>query len=113
MTIPSWAVRGAMCVCILDDWDCRYIEAIGLKAPTRLPMLNEVLTIYMVTPPNNIVVSWPVLYFEETGPYGYAIKNFRPLVTRTQEQDVRALKSMLRDMPAESRLDRLLEALDE
>lgn len=41
------------------------------------------------------------------------LSRFRPLVIRTQEQDVRAIKSMLRDMPAESRLDRLLEALGE
>lgn len=37
--LPSWAARGQQCVCINDDWD------VPLPVPTRVPMLNEILTI--------------------------------------------------------------------
>lgn len=43
----------------------------------------------------------------------YEAEYFRPLVTKTQEEDVRAIKSALRDMPAETRLDRLAELMSE
>jgi len=44
---------------------------------------------------------------------GFNPSRFRPLVTKTQAEDVRAFKSMLRELPATSRLDRLAELLDE
>jgi len=38
---------------------------------------------------------------------------FRPLITKSQQEDIRMIKSLVREMPATERLDRLAELLDE
>lgn len=118
MTIPTWAVRGAKVVCIheLDD-------NIGFPVPHRIPMLGEILTISRVVDPKpgDIGYDGVCLTFDEipeeqtshgyTAKCSYALNCFQPLVTL--RQDIRMFKSMLRDMPQETRLDRLMELLNE
>lgn len=78
--IPSWAVRGAKVVCIEADW----IPDEQPLMPPRLPCLHEVLTIADIV---DVGDCW--LAFDEiAGDWFFHVDSFRPLVTRSQEQDI-------------------------
>ncbi|NTG01856.1 hypothetical protein G6L30_17205 [Agrobacterium rhizogenes] len=42
----TWAAPGVQCVCIKDDWG--HVQLGACSIPTRVPMLNEVLTVKRV-----------------------------------------------------------------
>ncbi|NTG61817.1 hypothetical protein G6L45_16175 [Agrobacterium rhizogenes] len=86
----TWAVPGVQCVCINDDWG--YWSIGPCCIPTRVPMLNEVLTIKSVSAADDGVF----LKFEEIdefqvdhkdgctlgGNIGWGVVHFRPLEKR-------------------------------
>lgn len=97
MTIPSWAVRGAKVVCILDDWDTAHtIDPMGVMA---FPKKDEIYTIREVRV--RFVSEWSevmvgVLVVEISNPvseagsatgeeFGFDIRCFRPLVQKDEE----------------------------
>lgn len=103
--MSDWAKPGVKCQCINADW-----QNVSGTSVAPLAQLGHIYTIR----DTEMRLGRLCLCFMELPPdHGYQATSFRPLVTRTQEQDVRAIKSMLRELPAETRLDRLLEALDE
>jgi hypothetical protein len=107
MSVPSWARVGAKVVCVDDGTE---IEPEWDNVDIPSPYVGAIVTIENAGVADDGVV---VLRFVEYPDAECPIKDYRPLITRTQAQDVRAIKSMLRELPAETRLDRLLEALDE
>ena len=96
-----WAVPGAQCVCINDDFGS--IEVGGCIIPTRVPMLNEVLTVRSVRASGESVY----LTFEEFDPWqsssdgertisgtiAFDAVCFRPLNKR--KTDISIFKAML------------------
>lgn len=107
--IPSWCRVGAQCVCVNDDWSDLIYQRSGLTPPHRVPMLNEVLTIASVSPAPgymakyNLTMPAPALEFIGLEGAGYSAWNFRPLITRTQEQDIEEhFKPLIRQSVLES-----------
>lgn len=99
-----WAVPGAKCVCIDDVWGNGFR---GRQAPSRLPMLNEVLTIKEVFGAEewagaNIPGGAAVSFVELGHDWCFAISSFQPLVTRTQEQDLAIFLPLLTDLPVKA-----------
>ena len=95
-----WAAPGKQCVCINDSWNFELSEMAGILPfpPSRVPMLNEVLTIRDVFTPET--VSWAelapggaIMSFQELGhDCCFAIAHFRPLIT--EEDDVEMFRSI-------------------
>lgn len=91
--IPSWAVRGAKAVCVADRWNLTCDEL------HRLPMIGEVLTVEGCFEDERGAGLW----FEEipvhqglcSVPHYWAVEAFRPLVTRSQEQDMAIFRPIL------------------
>lgn len=96
MSVPSWAHVGVKVVCIHP---CNHLIKDATYTIVRFDDLIDDELIVVEPYPNTM--------------HAFVAERFRPLITRIQEQDVAAIKSMLRELPAETRLDRLLEALDE
>lgn len=92
--MTSWAVPGARCVCIDDDFG--FVQTGEHVIPTRIPMLNEVLTVRAVKiGEDSILCSNPggvFLFFWEidrkqacgplTGEVSWFVECFRPLTER-------------------------------
>lgn len=108
--MSSWAAPGVKCVCIIDDWQ----DIPGMGSPSRLPMINEVLTIkeVMVAGDLNSLSSrfqfvgeaarTVIISFHELGhDWFFAVRNFRPLITKTQEQDLALFRHLLSPSPAD------------
>ncbi len=55
----TWAAPGVQCVCINDDWG--FFQAGSCSLPTRVPMLNEILTVKRIAVKDGVVA----LTFEE------------------------------------------------
>lgn len=88
MTSYAWAVPGAEVVCIDDNWSYATCALFGIEPPSRVPMINEVLTIREALPMAH-AKGGISLSFEELDPvFGFAVVAFRPLVSRTIEQDM-------------------------
>jgi len=106
--VPSWAVKGQPVVCINDDWET------WLPIPTRVPMLNEVLTISgvmvrrtSVLMLNRLFLAGVFLYFDEIparqaalgldGGVSWSVTAFRPLTRATTdiETDVALFSHLL------------------
>jgi len=106
--MTSWVKPGAKCVCI----DAVFVAP---RAEVPLPIKNTIYTVARVDErfPYGLCVELSELPPIPGGPLWWAIRRFRPLITRTQEQDVRAIKSLLRDLPDETRLDRIAELLND
>lgn len=86
--MAAWAKPGVRCVCIDDDWSDYHCKLLGIEPPSRVPMLNEVLTIRAVYP-STIRPYCLALQFSELGhEFGFPAHCFRPLTTRTLEQDM-------------------------
>jgi len=98
--MSSWARPGLKCVCIGDRWDRLLLDAFDVH---RVPMMNEVLTVVAVTSENGKVG----LQFDEipTPPsnprLAWLVSMFKPLITRTQEDDVALFRDLLTDAPVE------------
>lgn len=79
MSIPSWAKVGAKVVCVDDSYDC---TGAG-KEP--LITAGTVYTVESISDPY-------IRLLEVEGAFsrygGYRWRRFRPLVTRSQEQDI-------------------------
>jgi hypothetical protein len=90
MSIPSWAVKGAKAVFVGDD-DIPDWEPWETRRPTA-PSKNDIVTITSVR-------RWPDdwVYCEtlEFPALAIAIECLRPLVTRSQEQDVAQFHHLL------------------
>lgn len=115
--IPSWARRGAKVVCVADSWtDVVW----GETAPTK----GSVLTIREIRGSFSSrggldlmfeeIVNRPLAYYDGTLECGFHHSRFRPLITRTEQQDLALFTPMLDDAPTVlERLDRIAERLDE
>lgn len=82
MDIPSWCVKGQKVACIKDDW-----FPVDGKADNKTthPKIKEIYTINKVSVFSNTVY----LVFKECFPYDeYTYDCFKPVVSKTQEQDV-------------------------
>lgn len=91
--MSAWARPGVKCVCIKDDWLYDVAERMGLNPPHRVPMIREVLTVKEVVHIDQFMGSeipgGASLSFHEMGhDWGFAVANFKPLITGAQEQDV-------------------------
>ncbi|MEN5084284.1 hypothetical protein ABE438_17525 [Bosea sp. TWI1241] len=105
-----WAVPGARCVCIDDDWFA--VERGGYAVPTRQPMIGEVLTVRSARrgSPDSDIVSvgeiyldfWEIPVQQRDGPLSAIVhwlaSQFRPLVE--EETDISVFASMLGGAPA-------------
>lgn len=88
----SWFAIGVKCVCIRSNWEIDPLPD-GL---TRLPMLNEVLTIADIVPARFYSGGTLALVFEEIphlqngAKVSYNPDSFRPLISnpKTMEQDI-------------------------
>lgn len=89
MSIPSWAVKGAKVVCVDDTAAVRWADG-------EAPVLGAIYTIdrVRVLLSGTVVLDLvelrrhPISIAHHSGQCGYGIRRFRPLVTRTAEQDV-------------------------
>lgn len=96
-----WAAPGVRCVCINDDWD--WSATFGAHSvPTRVPMINEVLTIREVVSNNGLrtgvgLFFWEIEKLQSDGPLSaemvWGAHCFRPLIER--ETDISIFKEML------------------
>lgn len=92
MALPAWAVPGNKCVCIDDSWD--------IVCPTihRAPMLHEVLTIRET---EDYIADGGLIFDEIPKNNGcphihyWSVLAFRPLTTKTQEEDMAIFRPML------------------
>lgn len=101
MSTPVWAVRGAKVVCIADGWDGpdNYPD---VAPPAFAPAKGVLLTI-------DGTDADTFLFFKELprtyetplgmGRVSWPIESFRPVVTRTQEQDFALFRPILDHVP--------------
>lgn len=97
----TWAAPGVQCVCINDSWDW-WAEFDGYSVPTRVPMLNEVLTIREVVGNDGLssgvgLVFWEIDKFQHDGPLGatiyFSVHCFWPLEKR--KTDISIFRKLL------------------
>jgi hypothetical protein len=89
--IPSWAVRGAKVVCIkVGAWS----PSDGLDDEAKNhPILDGIYTIDMAVTDER---GEPFITLDEFWPFDlYALASFRPLVTRSAEEDLAIFAPML------------------
>ena len=92
----TWAAPGVKCVCVDGNWAEHEIQRGGVY---RVPMVNEVLTIACVRD-NEYLVFEEIPERQEAGKIiAWSIRSFRPLVTRTQDQDLELFLPLLTDTP--------------
>ena len=95
----DWARPGIEVVCIDDDWNFTWYDVRGLRSPDRVPMLNEVLTVEQAIP-HPWLHSGVGLRFEGIDPLAYwPASHFRPLVSRTIEDDIAIFAPLLHSQP--------------
>lgn len=93
--MSSWAKPGVKCVCINDEWSDIQCRLLGVEPPSRVPMINEVLTIKEVFS-HTFERGLAAASFHELGhDFGFATVCFRPLTTGSQEQDVALFTHLL------------------
>ncbi len=97
----TWAAPGVQCVCINDDFGCAQVGSCSI--PTRVPMINEILTVKTVEARDEMIC----LTFEEIDEYQMDIQPdgflggwvlfdsvcFRPLEKR--KTDIEIFRKML------------------
>lgn len=92
--IPAWATIGRKVVCITDFWSSR-----GIDGPAK----REIVTISAIyinageQPCLRFTEHYGWLDDDMGMRHGYAPRCFRPVITRTQEQDVRAIRALIRE----------------
>jgi hypothetical protein len=99
--MTHWAKPGVRCVCINDDFT--WSASMGpYSVPTRLPMINEVLTVRQVEGNSFLntgvaLTFWEIDEFQIDGPLSakvvYDIGCFRPLIE--EPSDISIFKAML------------------
>lgn len=90
--MASWARPGVRCICIADP--VRIVNDQGFRPFRR----GEVLSIAS----SRITEFGLVLYFREREPNHWGhVDGFRPLVTRSQEQDMGLFRHHLTDAPVD------------
>ena len=85
-----------------------------MGSPNRLPMINEILTVKDVmvasilnTPSSRFRVigdaaNTVILSFHELGhDWLFTVHNFRPLIAKTEEEDLAVFRELLTDLPLE------------
>lgn len=97
MSIPSWAIKGAKVVCIDDKphgWTVGGAAADGDMDGLTIGVIYTIrefgLTMWFGMPTIRLEEIIRILRGRDKEEAGYAITRFRPLVTRTQEQDISA-----------------------
>ena len=94
--MSAWARPGVKCVCIDGNWPEWEMAEGGV---TRAPMADEVLTISEVRKDGYLrFVEIPVQQGAGIG-LAWAVESFRPLITRTQQQDVALFRDLLVGLP--------------
>lgn len=113
--MASWAKVGAKCVCIDARWESWHsacplrvgavytVVAVGRAAPNAGPFAGECDTVTLAE------VSNPTSYIHGDG---FAVARFRPVITKTQAQDVEMFLRLASPSPLE-RLDLIAERLNE
>jgi hypothetical protein len=99
--VSAWARPGVKCVCIKrDQWK-------NLQQGEVPPRFGQELTIRSVELVDGIlglmfveIVNQPQKYDEGFSECCWDVLNFRPLITRTQEQDVALFRKIVADAPA-------------
>lgn len=94
MSVPSWAKFGAKVACV----DANFYGHGSLRDARKL-IVGTVYTISHVIPTD--IGLCAVLCEIQTESLGYMLSRFRPLVTRTQEQDVEMFLRLANDTPIE------------
>jgi len=102
--IPSWAVKGTKVVCINSvEWCVQTL----VYTDETFPKHREVCQV------SETEIWRGRAYIKVDGRVNwYQASFFRPLVTRSQSEDVAAIKKLVEDMPITERLDRLAELLE-
>lgn len=96
--MSAWAKRGAKCVCIRTPWSWKSCD------PT-LPLFTRIRAVYFMRKPKlNGVYRVSALDGERLQLDGFEgqwfkTRNFRPLVTRSQEQDLAIFRPLLDRLP--------------
>ncbi len=96
----SWANVGAKCVCINDDsmsfWAPGY--SVSGKFLVRKGQTYTIRSVE-ITPDGKVGIKLVGVQDRSRLDYGYAVERFRPLVVRTQEQDVEMFKRLVDRVP--------------
>lgn len=96
--MSAWAKPGVKCVCIAHGWPEHEMEEGGV---TRAPMPNEVLTVTEVIR-NGYLRFAEIPVVQAAGcELAWDVTAFRPLITRTQEEDLALFRDLLTDAPVE------------
>lgn len=97
--MSAWARPGVKCVCIhTGPWILREEADPGAEiGPDVHPDTGEVCTIAGVRLRRSGVIA---LLIDGYGSNEYAVHHFRPLITRTQEQDVALFRQIIAQVPA-------------
>lgn len=106
--MQDWIKIGEKCVCVNDNWT---LGILGLLAEdvTRLPMLNEVLTIADIKEAHDnsgrLFISFEEIPLSQGRVYKlqYLSTHFRPLRNEDDvfEEDMQIFRPMLKDLPVE------------
>lgn len=118
MTIPSWAVPGQKVVCINDTFDLLTVplglvpnyNMHGLSNGVVYTIRDIVIDPYYIIPTVRLVEIYRQPTRSGVNERGYLISRFRPLITKTQEQDVELFRKIADDV--HGRLDVLEEMLN-
>lgn len=115
--IPSWAVRGAKVVCVNVG------PATSISVYSAMPGKGQIYTIRRVNANFSFWDgSYPAVWLDEVvrdeslyGPdadFPFGLWRFRPLVTRSQDQDIEQFRKLLTNLPADLLLDDAERELD-
>lgn len=99
VAVMSWAKPGVKCVCVDADSPPRS----GIWLGDRL-VAGATYTIVAVTSSPLGLVGVTLLEADTPNPCGYWLARFRPLVTKTQEQDVAKFRHLLTPSPIDAGL---------
>lgn len=98
-SVPSWAVPGAKVVCVDDDWSGRRPRLKRNSIYTITEVRYHVCTNGKYAGNDDPVLVLRELYNDDSPSGGFNILRFRPLVTRSQEQDVAQFRKLLIGAP--------------
>ena len=98
-TIPSWCRVGEKCVCIEDDWEPVHSGA------TRVPMVNEVLTITEVDVGELVGLQFaeiPAVVRSKRYDFSvfWCVTHFRPLITQADDIEAHFVQHLHDRTPA-------------
>ncbi len=102
--LRAWPSVGMKCECIDDSlWSCE--PEPGYEHPKK----GDILTVIEVCMDSKT----GLVFAEKSRDDVYWVVLFRPLVTKTQEDDVGMFKELTSDIPPSARLDLLAELLNQ